>query len=86
MTSLNDFFGGDSDRPLPLDAEGSSVLDADARIAVSDDISAPCYQCFRNDATEFYKSDEHDCIDVRCSRCNVEYRFRMPGLWRLLGL
>jgi hypothetical protein len=84
MSNLNDFFGGNDD--VAVDAEASEVLPRNARIVEGADISAPCFMCYRNDATEFTRSDDYDCLDVRCTRCNVEFRFKAPGLWRMLGL
>jgi hypothetical protein len=79
VSNLHDFWGGDENADDKIDT-------TDAGVSKDIDVSAPCYQCYRTDATEYTQSREHDCLDVRCTRCNVEYSFRLPGLWRMLGL
>lgn len=84
MTNLNDFFSGDND--VDPDAKSPKVLPGNAAIPEGADVAAPCYVCYRNDCTEFRKSNDYDTLDVRCTRCNVEYKFKFSGLWRLLGI
>lgn len=82
MTNLNDFWEGEEDVAVSKD----TVLSGDARVTISADFAAPCYQCYRTDHTEYRQSKQPDSLDVHCSECNIDYTFRLPGLWRMLGL